>query len=216
MFRFFVLLAPSFLRIRLLRRRGAKIGEGCFIGMSIIDAKEIEIGDHVRIASFNIIHRLSKLQMDDGSRMNGFNWITGAGKGYLLVGKNTAITRLHFFEASGGVILRENSIIAGRNTYFFTHGISSTNLNDVRPIEVGPWCYVGASSRFVPGASIARGTFVGMGAVISKPIEEEYVLVGGVPARVIKRLSAEDIYFNRAFLPHAHHPEGYDGGLTRD
>lgn len=209
--KFVLLFLPSALRIVLLRRCGARIGQGCHIGMCLIDAQDIEIGDYVRIASFNIIHRLKSLKMQTGARMNGFNWITGAGEGFLHVGRNTAITRLHFFEASGGVTLGDNTIVAGRNTHFFTHGISSTNLDDVRPIEIGPWCYIGSSSRFVPGASVARGTFVGMGAVVSKTISDEFVLVAGVPARVIKNLAAEDVYFNRPFLPHSHHPADYKG-----
>jgi carbonic anhydrase/acetyltransferase-like protein (isoleucine patch superfamily) len=214
MLKFMILFMPSFLRIKVLRFCGAKIGVGCFIGMSIIDAKDINIGDHVHIASFNIVHRLASLTMHRGSRMNGFNWITGGAIGYFNVGRNTAITRLHFFEASGGICLGDNTIIAGRNSHFFTHGISSTNLDDVRPIIIGPWCYIGSSSRFVPGSSIGKGTFVGMGAVVSKVILDEYVLVGGVPARVLKRLSADHIYFDRLYLPHDHHPIGFDGSAA--
>lgn len=211
MLKFLLLVMPSKLRIMLLRRCGAKIGQGCYIGMCLIDAHEIEIGDNVHIASFNIIHRLKSVKLQTGSRMNGFNWITGAGVGFINVGRNTAITRLHFFEASGGITLGDNTIVAGRNTHFFTHGISSTNLDDVRPIEIGNWCYIGSSSRFVPGASVGHGTFVGMGTVVSKAISDEFVLLGGIPAHVVKKLSAEDTYFNRPFLPHSHHPTDYKG-----
>lgn len=209
---FFEALLPSRLRIAVLRMRGAKIGQGCFIGsFCLLDAKVIRLGDHVRIARFNLIHRLVELQMDDGSRMNGFNWITGASTGKLQVGRNTAITRFHFFEASGDIILGANTIVAGRNSHFFTHGISSTNLDDVRSIEIGPWSYIGSSARFVPGSGVSAGTFVGMGAVVSKRIDDEYVLVAGNPARVVKSLGRCDPYFDRSFLPHDHHPKHYSG-----
>lgn len=213
--RFFLLLEallPSCLRIPLLRMRGAEIGQGCFIGsFCLLDAKALRLGDHVRIARFNLIHRLVELQMDAGSRMNGFNWITGANAGKLKVGRNTAITRFHFFEASGDIILGANTIVAGRNSHFFTHGISSTNLDDVRSIEIGPWSYIGSSSRFVPGSGVASGTFVGMGAVVSKRFDDEYVLVAGNPARLVKSLDRGDSYFDRPFLPHDHHPRNYSG-----
>ena len=211
MLRYLVALLPSALKIALLRARGAKIGRQCRIGLSVIDAESIELGDNVQIASFNLLHRLDRLVMKTGSRMNGFNWITGARTGSFFVGRNSAITRFHFFEASASVFIGDNTIIAGRSSHFFTHGISSTNLDDMRPIHIGPWCYVGTSSRFTPGSAIAEGTFVGMGSVVTKPFDDQYVLLAGAPAAVRRRLSPTDIYFARDFLPHDHHPPGYDG-----
>lgn len=206
-------LLPSGLRIAILRRCGARIGRGCRIGLfTVLDAEEIVLGDNVQIAGFNLVHRLAALEMATGSRMNSFNWITGARTGSLRMGRNAAITRLHFFEASGGVNIGENTIVAGRGSHFFTHGISSNNLDDVRPIEIGAWCYVGSSSRFVPGSGVSRGTFVGMGSIVAKRFHDEFVLIAGNPAEVRKRLSPSDTYFDRDFLPHDHHPPDYTGG----
>jgi acetyltransferase-like isoleucine patch superfamily enzyme len=214
MFKYLVVFLPSVLKIAYYRARGAKIGKNCFVGFTIINSKTIELGDNVQIASFNLIHRLDEFSMKSGSRMNGFNWITGAGTGSFSLGRNSAITRLHFFEASASIYIDDNTIIAGRNSHFFTHGISSTNLDDMRPIHIGPWCYIGSSSRFVPGAEVAEGTFVGMGSVVTKKFAETHVLLGGVPATIKKKLSPEDVYFNRPFLPHDHHPPNYDGGQS--
>ena len=194
-----------------MRRLGATIGNHCYIGLTVLDAKSIVIGDNVKIASFNLIHRLNELYLGDGSRLNGFNWITGAGAGIFFLGRNSAITRLHFFEASGNITIEENSIVAGRGSHFFTHGISSTNLDDIRQIRIGRWCYIGSSSRFVPGSCVACGTFVGLGSVVTKPFDEQYVLLCGSPAVLKKKLTSTDAYFNRGFLPHDHHVETYLG-----
>jgi len=203
---------PRSIHIYFLRKQGAKIGKNSYIGfLAVLDSKNIEIGDNVQIASFNLLHRLVSLRMENGSRMNGFNWVTGAKTGSLSIGKNSAVTRLHFFEASGDITIGENSIIAGRNSHFFTHGISATNLEDVRPITIGPWCYIGSSSRFTPGSGVSRGTFVGMGAVVTKNHSDQFVLIAGNPAVVRKELSQKDIYFSRSYLPHDHHPEDYNG-----
>lgn len=78
-----------------------------------------------------------------------------------------------------GVSLGKNSIIAGRGSQFFTHGLSSKNIDDVRPIKIGDWCYVGSNCNFVPGVILSRGIFVGMGSVVTKKFEEEYTLIGG-------------------------------------
>lgn len=212
MIKYVILFLPSLLKIWALRRLGFNIGRDCHIGFSLIDAKNISLGDSVRIESFNIIHRLNNFHINTGGRINGFNWITGARTGSFFVGFNSAITRFHFFEASGSIYIGDNTIIAGRSSHFFTHGISSTNLDDIRSIQVGSWCYVGSSSKFVPGAEIANGTFVGMGSVVTRKFSDEYVLVAGAPAIIRKQLSPDDIYFSRPFLPHDHHPSNYEGG----
>lgn len=212
MLKYILALLPSAMKIACLRAQGAKIGRNCFIGLTLIDAARIELGDNVRIASFNLIHRLDEFVLKSGSRMNGFNWITGARTGSFYLGRNSAITRLHFFEASASIFIGDNTMIAGRNSHFFTHGISSTNLNDMRPVKIGAWCYIGSSSRFVPGVEVAEGTFVGMGSVVTKKFTETYVLLGGIPATVRKKLSPNDRYFSRPFLPHDHHRQDYNGG----
>lgn len=209
-----IAVLPNWSKIWLLRRRGARIGRGCRIGISVIDAREIEIGDYVYIASFSLMHRLASLKVGQGARVGSFNWITGAGQGEFVLGHHSAVTRLHFFEASGSIYIGDNSIVAGRGSHFFTHGISSTNLDDVRPIKIGPWSYVGSSSRFLPGSSIGKGTFVGMGSVVTKQFVQTFVLIAGNPAIVRKHLAATDVYFNRRYLPHDHHPPGYAPDLS--
>lgn len=204
-----IALLPSRPKIWLLRRMGAKIGKGCHIGPSLIQASDIELGDYVHVAGLTLLHRLVFLKIGDGANIGRFNWITGAGTGEFVLGHHSAVTRFHFVEASGSVYIGDNSIVAGRASHFFTHGISPTNLDDVRAIEIGSWSYIGSSARFVPGSGVGDGTFVGMGAVVTKRWTDTYVVVAGNPAAVRKRLSAKDAYFDRPYLPHQHQPRGY-------
>ncbi len=205
-------LLPSRLKIALLRARGARIGKGCYIGMSVIDVKRLVMGDHVRIGSFNLLHRLPDLVMESGSKIEAMNWVTGAGAGALYLGLNSSIRRLHFFEASGTVRIGSNTIIAGRNSLFFTHGQSPASINDVRPIEIGDWCYIGAAARFLPGAGVSDHCFVAMGAVVTKMHRDRYVVVGGSPARVVKEIAVDATYFQRDRLVHGHHPKPREDG----
>lgn len=211
MLKYLMVFMPSAIKILYYRAKGAKIGKKCRIGMSLIEAERLEMGDHVHIGHFNLMWRLKSLKLETGSRLTSMNWLTGARMGSFRLGRNSAITRFHFLEASGNIDIGANTIIAGRNSHFFTHGISSTNLDDVRPITIGDWCYIGSSSRFVPGSGVSYGTFVGMGSVVTKNLEDKYVLVAGVPAMVKKKLSSNDVYFDRPFMPHAHHPVEYKG-----
>lgn len=206
-----IALLPSWLKLLVLRAKGAQVGKNCWIGFSVIDAASITIGDNVHVGHFNLLWRLKSLTLETGSALTMCNWITGARTGTFRLGRNSGITRFHFLEASAGIEIGANCIVAGRGTHFFTHGISSKNLDDQRPIAVGDWCYIGSGSKFVPGTSIAAGTFVGMGSVVTKASTEPYVMIAGAPATLRKRLSQTDAYFSRSHLPQAHHPVDYQG-----
>lgn len=56
-----------------------------------------------------------------------------------------------------------------------------------KPITIESDCWVGARAVILPGVRIGRGTTVGAGAIVIKDVEPES-LVGGVPAKLIKKL----------------------------
>ena len=58
-----------------------------------------------------------------------------------------------------------------------------------KPVYIGDYCWIGAGAIVLPGVRI-NGKFVvvAAGAVVTSDIEESYVVVAGVPARIIKHL----------------------------
>jgi len=57
-----------------------------------------------------------------------------------------------------------------------------------RPIVVGSGAWLGARSVILPGVTIGRSAVVAAGAVVTKDVPPN-VLVGGVPARVLRELA---------------------------
>jgi len=204
-----LLLLPSALKIHILRRGGARIGKSCRIGASLIVANDLVLEDHVTIGSFNIIYRVKKCKIGRGSCIGSMNWIAGGGTGQLLIGQNSSVRRLHYIDVSGGFGMGDNSIIAGRGSIFFTHGLSPEVFDVVAPIQIGNWCYIGAAARFSPGSGVSDGTFVGLGSVVTKCHDTPYVLLAGVPAKKVKTLNPEMAYFSKPYLPLTHHPKNY-------
>ncbi|KAK8091235.1 amino acid transporter [Apiospora phragmitis] len=57
-----------------------------------------------------------------------------------------------------------------------------------RPIHIEDDCWIGARALILPGVRVGRGSTVAAGAVVAKDVEP-YCLVGGVPAKLIRRLN---------------------------
>ena len=55
------------------------------------------------------------------------------------------------------------------------------------PIVIGDDVWIGAGAIVLPGVTIGNGAVVAAGAVVSDPVDA-HTVVGGVPARVIKRI----------------------------
>lgn len=55
------------------------------------------------------------------------------------------------------------------------------------PIKIYDDCWIGANATILPGVIIGKGSTVASGAVVTKDVPE-YSLVGGVPAKLIKKL----------------------------
>jgi len=59
-----------------------------------------------------------------------------------------------------------------------------------RPVRIGDGAWLGTRALILPGVEIGAGAVVAAGAVVTKDVPPN-VLVGGVPARVLRELEAE-------------------------
>lgn len=59
-----------------------------------------------------------------------------------------------------------------------------------KPVSIQDHVWIGGSSVINPGVTIGEGAVVASGSVVTKDVEP-YTLVGGNPARLIRRLSRE-------------------------
>jgi acetyltransferase-like isoleucine patch superfamily enzyme len=100
----------------------------------------------------------------------------------LQIEESALITSNHYFDVVGTFILGERSWIAGIESQFWTHGAGTQN----RTIKIGNDCYIGSAVRFAPNTSIANNSLVALGSVVSNSFQNENVLIGGAPARVLK------------------------------
>jgi len=59
-------------------------------------------------------------------------------------------------------------------------------------VVIGPDVWIGHGATLMPGVSVGIGAIIGSGAVVTKNVED-YMIVAGNPARVIRRRVSEDV-----------------------
>lgn len=65
------------------------------------------------------------------------------------------------------------------------HEYMNSKIRNNRPVIIGNDVWIGANVIIMPGVSIGNGAIIAAGAVVTKDVED-YAIVGGVPAKVIK------------------------------
>ncbi len=146
-----------------------------FIGpMSVIIKKNSNIGSNNKF-------RCGDWTMEDMFRYADY-------KRSIELRENTRITDNHYFDIAGSFTLGQGSWIAGYGSQFWTHDPSThTPLSTDRDIYIGDQCYIGSAVRFSPGSGITNNILVGLGSVVTKKISCDYSMIGGVPAKIIKK-----------------------------
>jgi acetyltransferase-like isoleucine patch superfamily enzyme len=196
---------------------GYEIGRRVSIGLSIIDVEECEIGDDAVIGHLNLFVGTTKLTMGDHVRVGHLNIIRGGNEVRLgryseiirwneinsipdpdvvnevdptfILGEGAVVVASHKIDFTDRVELGRRVILGGRNSSIWTH-----NRQRTKPITIGDNSYVGSEIRMAPGASIPPNCIVGIGSVITKPLDGEYKLIAGVPAKAVSDLD-EDAKF---------------------
>ena len=109
---------------------------------------------------------------------------------YTDCGKNLKIQ----FQDQGGIVIGDGSLI-GPKTVIATlnhHMDPKKRANLIpKPVIIGKNVWIGANVTILPGVIIGDGAVIAAGALVSKDVEANTV-VGGVPAKLIKRIQTEE------------------------
>ena len=98
-------------------------------------------------------------------------------------GKNTVVGERVFinmgckFQDQGGITIDEGALI----------GHNVVQSMSYAPIHIGKNVWIGANATVLAGVTIGDGAVVAAGAVVTKDVEPN-TIVGGVPAKVIKKI----------------------------
>lgn len=139
-----------------------------------------------------IMGRLTGKKIDVSFRMFP-PFYTDFGKN-ITIGRDVFINSGCHFQDQGGITIGDGSLI-GHNVVLATinHDLYPVNQrkNHYAPIVIEDHVWVGSNATILPGVTIGRWSVVAAGAVVSKDVEA-FTVVGGVPARVIRKVNQEE------------------------
>lgn len=142
-------------------------------------SEKIILGDHVKIGAY--------------SNLLSTSHFSKYGKG-LKMGNNSAIGDFTHFGAPGGIEIG-NDVIMGSYISFHSenHNFSDTSKLireqgvTSKGIKLGNNIWVGAKATFLDGCEVGDNSVVAAGAIVNG-VYPPNVILGGVPARVIKTI----------------------------
>jgi len=104
------------------------------------------------------------------------------------IGHHSFIGRDAFLDGRMGLFIGSNANIADEVRIFtLEHDITSPNFAQKGgAVYIDDWVYIGARVTILPSVRIGAGAVVASGAVVTKDVEP-WTMVGGVPARFIKK-----------------------------
>ena len=138
-----------------------------------------------------IMGRLTGKKMDDTFRLFP-PFYTDFGKN-ISIGRDVFINSGCHFQDQGGITIGDGVLI-GHNVVLATinHDLhpDKNRKNHYAPIAIGNHVWIGSNATILPGVTIGDWAVVAAGAVVTCDVAE-LTVVGGVPAKVIKKVSKE-------------------------
>jgi acetyltransferase-like isoleucine patch superfamily enzyme len=182
-----------------VKKAGAPLWVGK--GVRVRHARHVQLGHNVFLGDEVTINGLCRQGMCIGSHVSiharttidGTGVITELGEG-LIIGNHVGISPGCYLQVRG-LLHIEDDVIMGPGVSIFTenHCFTDTEI-PIRmqgvtrgTVRIGHGTWIGANATILSGVEIGKNCVIAAGSVVNQHVAD-YTLVGGVPARLLKKL----------------------------
>jgi acetyltransferase-like isoleucine patch superfamily enzyme len=106
------------------------------------------------------------------------------------IGKNVFVNHACTFMDRGGITLEDNVLIGPKvNLITTNHPINPADRRATisNPILIKEGAWIGVGATILPGVTVGENSIVAAGAVVSKDVPDNVIVVG-IPAKIIKKI----------------------------
>ena len=169
-----------------------KIADNVIFMKGVRLSKGVDIRQNVKIGRITIGENTI---IDWGAFNNGF------GSGKITIGKDCYVGMYNVLDFSDNITIGDYVHIGGPSTAIYTHSSANmcfhgiplseleiTNHRPTAPVKIENNVFIGGNCTIYPGVTIGHHSIIAPNSAVSKDVEP-YTLVGGSPAKVIRKLS---------------------------
>lgn len=179
-----------------------RLPSGLFLGKNVrlCNLPQIRFGKMVQLEDHVFVSALGKRAISFGNnvRIGAFSRIITATSldhigSHITIGNNVGIGEFAYLGGAGGLDIGDDCIVG---QYFSCHPENHVFSDPGKPIRlqgvtrkgirIGHNCWIGAKVTILDGVTVGPNCVIAAGAVVTKDMPAHSV-IGGVPARVIKR-----------------------------
>lgn len=164
--------------------------------------KQVKIEDKIfRIAkSIREIYYKSIFDINPQNKLRIYGKLIVKHPNKIILGNNIAINDYVYLQGMGGIRIEDDVVIsayaklisAGLETNYDVGVSGQIRGHTEKEIFINKGCWIGAGAIVLPGVRImGEGVVVAAGAVVTSDINEDNVIVGGIPAKVIKKVDGK-------------------------
>jgi acetyltransferase-like isoleucine patch superfamily enzyme len=173
-------------------------------GVELFYMDSIRLGRSVYVDRLSRLHAsVARIELGTGTRVMRGAYVSSyvsnarAGEG-IVTGMNCWIgVDAVLSSGQGGIFLGDNVLIAAQTVVVCgNHDFAKIDLATLdqpyygRPIRIGNNVWIGTHAVILGGVTIGDHAVIAAGAIVNADVEP-YTIVGGVPARVLKRLQPQ-------------------------